>query len=116
MKASAIWTGVGSVAVVGGVWYFYEKSKAGKPPTAGAFFNTKGYTSLMKLSPNYYNNTSTEGASQAVANNNSAEPWTVAANTGNGEQLMGAWTDSPDTYSATVSNQWLQGEAQGAHL
>ena len=106
---------VGAVLGAGGLWY-YERQKGNKLVINNAFFNHKGYTSLMKLSPHYYNITSMESVQSNPASPTSITPWVVAPDQGNAMEINAGWTAVPDSYSATVSNAWLQEEAQGAHL
>lgn len=98
-------------------FYFYEKKKAPKNVINNAFFNNKGYTNMMKLSPIYYNGTSTESVgSNPGASNAIATPWVLPAEQGNAMEISAGWASIPDTYSAKVSNAWLQQEAQEARL
>ena len=98
-------------------WYYYERSKNNEPIINDAFFNNKGYTSMMKMDPRYYNITSMEGVtSNPAAPSAIADTWALGAEQGNAMMVSAGWTDYPDSYSATVSNSWLQEEAQGAHL
>ena len=111
---------LGGLALGGVAIYFYHNKQ--NPITKGindAFTNSKGYTNMMKLSPDYYNTTSMEGAADYTNSFNGlsiVDTWGLPAEQGNAMQVNAGWTDVPDTYSARVSNSWLQGEAQGAHL
>ncbi|HEY1645954.1 MAG TPA: hypothetical protein VGF75_06340 [Candidatus Saccharimonadales bacterium] len=108
------------VLLVGGYAYYWKKSSKTVVSQNALSGNTKGYSDLMNLSPKYYNNTSTESASDktetfsdaAVA----ATPWTLGLNGGNAMEVSAGWTASPDTYSSTVSHAWLQEAVSGSHL
>lgn len=109
---------IGGLLAAGLGYYYYEKNKKSIPTTVGAFSNSKGYTSMMKLPPEYYNTTSVEGlgTNPATYNPGTAAPWVLGSNGGDGMEVSAGWTSVPDLYSVTVSNNWLQSEAQGAHL
>lgn len=116
MKTSTIVIGAGVLGVAG--YYYYRKTKKSSvPTTVGAFSNNKGYTAMMKLSPQYYNSTSMEGAAtQTASAGGILTPWVLGAEQGNAMEVSAGWTDWPDSYSAKVSNAWLQSEAQEARL
>ena len=118
MESKNVVVGVVGLGVGALGFYFYEHyRKSTKPITVGAFTNNKGYTSLMKLSPQYYNATSMEGAAHQTASSNGIlTPWVLGAEQGNAMEVNAGWTSVPDSYSANVSNAWLQEEAQGARL
>ncbi len=111
----------GVIAALGvGFVLYYKKSTAGQQVNRGAITgNFKGYTSLMKLPSRYYNATSMENQAPAVATyspGSIVDSWGLGSNGGNAEVYSNGWQAMPDSYSAEVSNAWLQSEAQAARL
>jgi hypothetical protein len=121
MKKDNVCIALGGVVFVG-LAYYLHKSKPSSPVSRNILSgNTKGYSNLMKLSPRYYNSTSTEGVPADSAENMSdatvgLTPWTLGHNGGNGMEISAGWTADPDTYSAKVSHSWLQEAVSGSHL
>ena len=110
-----------SLVALAGVGYFiYTKKSNPKKINTIIGNNNAGYSSMMKLSPKYYNTTSMEGSSDYTANYNSdtgiPTPWVLGVNGGNGSAVNAGWTAFPDTYAARVGNNWKQSEAQEARL
>lgn len=133
----------GIVVVVAAGAYYLTKNKsplnkgmtigggAGGPSqvdTSALSKNYKGYGGMMKIPPEYYNNTSTEGkafytnsfAPQLVnegswIDNNNIAPWVLPAEQGNGSMVSPGWQQISDQYSAVVSNNWKQNQASLAH-
>lgn len=119
-KEHCLFIGAG-ILILGSAYYYHAKRKGVSVTNVGAMTgHFKGYTKMMKLPPEYYNSTSIEGGSFNTEDYNSEKtyitPWTLGSNGGNAELINAGWTSFPDTYSAKVSNAWLQQEAQGAHL
>ena len=126
----------GGVIVAAYAYYAHKKGvlPVGSMPTASGkkqidrsaasgFF--KGYTSMMKTPPEYYNNTSTEGAAMFTEGSGSVTtdsgyeiptaPWAMGTNGGNASQISAGWTSVADTYSAKVSSFWQQQAVAGSH-
>ena len=119
MKTShTLLIGFGGLVLGAGAYYYYEHGiKKAPPVTVGAFTNNKGYTAMMKLSPQYYNATSMEGAAhQTASSNGMLAPWVMPAEQGDAMEVSAGWTAVGDSYSAKVGNAWIQQEAQEARL
>jgi hypothetical protein len=110
------------VVLAGGFAYYWHKTTKKSGPVSHNILsgNTKGYSSLMKLSPRFYNQTSMEGNSDQTENFTdaamSATPWTLGHNGGDAMEISAGWTDFPDSYSAIVSHAWQQDAVSGSHL
>ena len=113
---------VGSILLLGGGFYFYWNKSTKKSPVSQNILsgNTKGYSDLMKLSPRFYNQTSTEGNADQSENFSdaamAASPWTLGHNGGDATEINAGWTDFPDTYAATVAQAWQRDAVSGSHL
>lgn len=114
---------IGVVLVGGGYWYWIHKKMPKSPTVVSALGgNMKGYSSLSKTPPEYYNATSFNGMTtpetfdggieQGV---NMSTPWTLPAEQGNAMQVNAGWTNFPDTYSAKVSHLWQQQLVDASH-
>lgn len=118
-KEPLVLFGVIALLVVG-YFEYYKKATSKTPVVRGPMGgNFQGYTSMMKLPPNYYNATSMGNYAPVVAAYSPGNPldtWSLGSNGGDGAQINGGWQAMPDSYSSEVSNAWLQCEAQGAHL
>jgi len=111
------------VLLLGGFFVYKEykgRSVTQSPVIQNAFFNKKGYSDMMKLHPNYYNSTSTEGVESSPADYNSETgintPWVLGVNGGNGSEVSAGWTGWPDAYAANVGNNWKEQINAGSHL
>ena len=110
---------IGTALLAGVGFYFYEKKTGNSLGDVVTTMTQKpGYTSMMKLPPSYYNNTSTEGVDNAptFASAGVNGSWALPADPGNAMTVSAGYGTYGDKYSSTVANAWLQGEAQGAHL
>ncbi len=88
---------------------------------ASGFF--KGYTQMMKIPPEYYNNSTLESTAGPEFMGDWSEstlsvptPWTLPAVQGNGMQIMGGWTNWGDQFSNRDSEWTLTEKATAAHL
>lgn len=112
--------GLITVGVLGVGYWLYARSRKTPSPTGAINGQTKGYKSNMTLTPSRFDPSSFQGAENLNAfyedDYNIPVTWTFGSNGGNGEQVNAGWTNFSDAYSARVSNNWLQSEAQGAHL
>lgn len=112
--------GIGVLAVGGAIAYhFFRPGNATPQVIRDAFFNKQGYGNLMKLTPAYYNNTSTEGASddtQSFGETYQPATWTLPAEQGNAMEVSAGWTAVPDDYAARVANTWITTANSGSHL
>jgi len=118
-----IGTGLVVLALGGAGFWIYTKKGHSAVVVQNALVTNRGYSDMMKVSPTYYNASSFQAEPIKGADRYGDDPWfdvptpwVLGPNAGDGMEVVGGWTDSPDAYSATVSNSWLQGEAQGAHL
>jgi len=120
MNRDNVFIGGAVVLFVGVAYYFHKKDKSTTQISRSALSgNLKGYSDMMKLSPTYYNNTSINGLSGSqnpFPDPTIVTPWTLGFNGGDGSEISAGWTNDPDTYSATVSNDWLQEAVSGSHL
>jgi hypothetical protein len=115
---------VAGVTLIFAAWWGYKHfKKPSTPKLQNALSgNLKGYTSLMKLSPNYYNATSTESVTSLYQGPDTYSdpmlptPWVLPAEQGNAELVSAGWTNWGDAYSARVSHQWVQQAVAGSHL
>jgi len=116
------------VAGVGFIAYMEAKKRMVGGPTAVSAIggNMKGYTSMMKTPPEYYNASSMEGnafntqsfesaGDSYFYNGDGTTPWTLGHNGGDGSMVSPGWTADPDTYSAKVSSFWQQQLVAGSH-
>jgi hypothetical protein len=70
----------------------------------------KGYSNMMKLSPNYYAPNNIGGANtnlSAFNTSNIQDSWALPAEGNVGMSINKSWTDDPDTYSAKLAEMWI---------
>ena len=109
---------IGGVVVAGLGYLYFKKNGISLASANLTTMTTKpGYTSMMKIGPQYYNSTSMEGNATATQSSNGVPtPWVMPAEQGDAMTVSAGYGAYGDKYSSTVANAWLQGEAQGAHL
>ena len=127
----------GGALLLGYAYYAHKKGvlPVGSMPTAkgntqvdrsavSGFY--KGFTDMMKIPPEYYNNTSMEGNAWTTEGNGSVVPdsdhyiaanpnWAMGVNGGDATTVSAGWTSVSDAYSAKVSNIWQQQLVAGSH-
>ena len=108
----------GGVLLIG--TFLYLRSHKAVKGTGALNGQPTGYGNEMTLTPSRYSPTSFQGAENlnAFYEDDYTIPvtWSFGENGGNGMDVNAGWTAYSDAYSARMSNNWLQSEAQGAHL
>lgn len=111
---------LGLVVLGAGYWLYWHKNMGNKTHRGALTGNHKGYTSMMKIHPNYYNATSVEGGAWFTNEFNpdtgAPTPWVLGHNGGDGSLINAGWTNWGDAYADRVSQQIKATAVAGSHL
>lgn len=119
--------GVVVAGLLGLLWHEHSKIKSAPKVQDALTGNLKGFTNMMKLTPLYYNYTSTNSAGDYVEDSSMdsllddnwmgvGTPWVLPAVQDNGMMVGYGITNWGDAYSNRVSEFQLQERVSASHL